>query len=245
MGPEASAELYIRLVQTFQARGAVYDEDFPTIYIYNLPAPDIAEKENDILMLLINGLEKLRKMGSELLAVPCNTATCIIEKYGNFSDFISIVRETVKKAKEYGYRKVGLFGTKLTLKIGIYQSLLKKCGIEFILPTEKERDEITKIILNILAGKKLPTDKLILEKIAARMTKEGAESIILGCTELPLLFKNSNIRTIDTIQVLTEALVRECNGCDSVMDSVSSCGDEGAGSNPARDPNKRYMGKTI
>jgi aspartate racemase len=77
------------------------------------------------------------------------------------------------------------------------------------LPTEKERDEITKIILNILAGKKLPTDKFILEKIAARMTKEGAESIILGCTELPLLFKNSNIRTIDTIQVLTEALVRE------------------------------------
>ena len=236
MGPEATAELYARLIQAFQAKGAVYDEEFPVIYIYNLPVPDVAEKENDILMTLIYSLEKLRKMGSEILTTPCNTATCIIEKYRNFPDFISIVKETVKKAKEYRYRKVGLLGTKLTLKIGVYQSLLKKNGIEVILPTENERDEITKIILNILSGKKLPADKLILEKISDRMIKEGAESIILGCTELPLIFKNSNIRTIDTIQVLTEALVRECNGRDSVIGSVSACEAEGVGSKPTRDP---------
>ncbi len=240
MGPEATAELYTRLVQAFQAKGAVYDEEFPAIYIYNLPVPDIAEKENDILMTLIDSLDKLRKMGSEILTIPCNTATCIIEKYRNFPDFISIVKETVKKTTEYGYKNVGLLCTKLTLKTGVYQSLLKKEGIEFILPTEKERDEITKIILNILSGKKLPTDKLILEKIAVRMTKEGAESIILGCTELPLLFKNSNIRTIDTIQVLTEALVREtCNGCSSVEDNIEACETSEMGAIPIYSPNIR------
>ena len=239
MGPEATAELYTRIIQTFQAKGSVYDEEFPVIYIYNLPVPDVAEKENDILMKLIDGLDKLRKMDSEILTIPCNTATCLIEKYGNFSDFISIVKETVKKVNEYEYRKIGLLGTRLTLKTGVYQSLLKKEGIDFILPTEKEREEITKIILNILAGKKLPADKLVLEKITIGMIENGAESVILGCTELPLLFKNSNIRTIDTIQVLTEALVRECNGCDSVTRSVSVCGAEGAGSNPARGPKIR------
>jgi len=93
MGPEATAELYARLVQAFQAKGAVYDEEFPAIYIYNLPVPDVAEKENDILMKLIDGLEKLRKMDSEILTIPCNTATCLIEKYGNFIGFISIVKE--------------------------------------------------------------------------------------------------------------------------------------------------------
>ena len=209
MGPEATAELYLRLIQSFQARGAVYDEDFPSIYIYNLPAPDVAEKENDILGLLIDGMEKLQKMGSEILAVPCNTATCIIDKNENIPGFISIVKETVRKVKEYRYKKVGLLCTKLTLKTEAYQSLLKDEGIEFILPTEKEREEITRIILNILSGKKLPADKLILERIADRMIEECAEAIILGCTELPLIFKNSTIRTIDTLQILVEAVIRD------------------------------------
>ena len=238
MGPEATVELYLRLVQAFQARGAVYDKDFPSIYIYNLPSPDVAEKENDILKLLIDSLRKLQKMGSEIIAVPCNTVTCIIDKNVNIPGFVSIVKETVRKVKECEYKKVGLLCTKLTLKTGVYQSLLRNEGIDFVLPTKSEREEITNIILNILAGKKLPTDKLILEKIAIRMIKEGADAIVLGCTELPLLFKNSSIRTIDTIQILAEAIVRESNGCDSVTDSVSACGAEGAGSNPARDPKK-------
>jgi len=209
MGPEATAELYLRLIQSFQARGAVYDEDFPSIYIYNLPVPDIAEKENDILSLLIDGLEKLQKMGSEVLAISCNTATCIIDKYENIPGFVSIVKEVVKKIKENDYRKVGLLSTKLTLKTERYQSLLKNEGIDFVLPTENERDEITKIILNILSGKKLPTDVLSLERIANRMIREGAEAIVLGCTELPLIFKNSNIISIDTLQILAEAIVRD------------------------------------
>jgi aspartate racemase len=209
MGPEATAELYLRMIQLFQARGAVYDEDFPSIYIYNLPVPDIAEKENDILSLLIDGLGKLQKMGSEVLAIPCNTATCIIDKYENIFGFVSIVKEVVKKIKENDYRKVGLLSTKLTLKTERYQSLLKNEGIEFVLPTENERDEITKIILNILSGKKLPTDVLSLERIANRMIREGAEAIVLGCTELPLIFKNSNIISIDTLQILAEAIVRD------------------------------------
>jgi aspartate racemase len=209
MGPEATAELYKRLIEEFQSKGSIYDEDFPTIYIYNLPIPSFVDKENDILLSLIEGLEKLRQMGSDILTIPCNTATCIIEKYKEISGFVSIVKETVKKIKEYRYRKVGILSTKLTLKTGIYQYLLKKEGIKIVLPTNKEKDRITRVILNILAGKKLPTDKSILEKIALRMISKGADAIILGCTELPLLFKNSSIRTLDTIQVLTEALTRE------------------------------------
>ena len=120
MGPEATAELYMRIIQAFQAKGAVYDEDFPTIYIYSLPAPDVADKENDILKILIDSLEKLRKMGSELLAVPCNTATCLIEKQGDVQGFVSIVKETARKIKEYEYGNVGLLGTRLTLKTGVF-----------------------------------------------------------------------------------------------------------------------------
>lgn len=55
----------------------------------------------------------------------------------------------------------------------------------------------------------------------------------------------ASVRNKLSLKFNSQVLLKLINGCDSVRDSVSSCGDEGAGSNPARDPNKRYMGKTI
>lgn len=239
MGPEATSELYARLIQEFQARGALYDEDFPTIYIYSLPAPDVAEKENDILDLLEEGIAKLKLMGSEIITIPCNTATCIIDKNRKIPGFVSIVKETVNIVEKYGYKKVGILSTRLTLKIGEYQKGFEKIGMNLIEPTYEEQDIITTIILNILSGKKNPVDKKILENISNKMIDKGAEVIILGCTDLPLIFKNSNIRIFDTIQILTEALLREStNGRDGVMASIGACGAPRTGSNPVRGPIK-------
>ena len=83
-------------------------------------------------------------------------------------------------------------------------------------------------------------DKARLERIAMRMVSDGADAVILGCTELPLLFRNSSIRTIDTIQVLAEALVREaCSDIivrGGVTASTAACGAAGPGPIPGRGP---------
>jgi len=209
MGPEATAELFKRMIELFQGMGISRDGDFPNIFIRSLPVPDVVEKNADISSLLFNGLESLRSMGADVIAIPCNTATCIVERNGSFPGFMSIVKETAKSAKKSGCKTVGILSTKTTVKTGVYQSCLQDEGVGFVLPTEEESEEITKIIVRVLAGKKFPEDRSRLEKIAARMTADGADAVILGCTELPLLFRNSSIRTIDTIQVLAEALVKE------------------------------------
>jgi len=210
MGPDATAELYRRLIQAFQGRGALLDSDFPNIFINSLPAPDIPEREGELLPFLLEGMEKLQTAGAEVLTIPCNTATCILEKNASVPGLVNIVEETVKKAEENGYKKVGILSTKLTLETDEFQSRLRKRKIEFVLPSDEESNMIMEVIMNILAGKRFPEDKARLEKIAARMVSEGADSVILGCTELPLLFKNSSIRTLDTIQILAEALVERC-----------------------------------
>ena len=241
MGPEATAELFRRMIEILQGMGISRDGDFPDIFIRSLPVPDVIEKEGtDISAMLMEGLESLQKMGAEVLAIPCNTATCIVERTARVPGFVSIVKETAKKAKETGCRTVGILSTRKTLKTRVYQEGLKSEGLGFVLPTEQESEEITGIILRILAGRKFPEDKAMLERIAARMISEGADAVILGCTELPLLFRSSSIRTIDTIQVLAEALVREaCSDImvrGGVMASIGACGASGAGSNPARGP---------
>ena len=241
MGPEATAELFRRMIELFQGMGIVRDGDFPDIFIRSLPVPDVVETEaGDISFLLMEALEGLRFMGAEVLAIPCNTATCIVERTGSVPGFVSIVRETARKARETGCETVGLLSTTKTVKTRIYQESLSSEGVGFVLPTDEESKEITGVILHLLAGQKLPEDRARLERIASRMTSDGADAIILGCTELPLLFRNSSIRTLDTIQILAEALVREaCSDIivrGGVTASTVACGAAGPGPIPGRGP---------
>jgi hypothetical protein len=88
---------------------------------------------------------------------------------------------------------------------------------------------------------KIIADKSILEEIALRIIGDSTKTIILGFIDIPFILKISSVLTIGIIQVLTEALTKELNGCDNVMGSVSACGADDVGSNPARDPNKIYI----
>lgn len=97
--------------------------------------------------------------------------------------------------------------------------------------------------IGIFTIKKIFTDKLILEEIALKVVGNSAKSIILTFLGIPFTLKIFSALSIDTIQVLIETLGIGRNGRDSVKDSVSVCEAEGAGSNPARGPNKIYMKK--
>jgi len=78
MGPEATAELYLRIVKIFQQRfGAKYDDDFPEMILLNLPIPDVVEglkSPEKTLKILVNGAKKLESIGVNFIVMPCNTA---------------------------------------------------------------------------------------------------------------------------------------------------------------------------
>ena len=214
MGPESTAMFYQSVIQQCQKQyGAQYDEDYPEIFIYNLPIPNVVEgikKPSKILPILIRGIKKLEYIGVDFIAIPCNTVQYF---YDNLRKSISvsllnIVEETAKKIKSENYKRVGLLATITTIENKIYERILTKFGIKTIAP--EEQNKVTKIILNILAGKKLESDKLELMKIIGNMKQSGAEAIILGCTDIPALLtqKDINIELFDSIEILAEATVK-------------------------------------
>jgi len=123
---------------------------------------------------------------------------------------IHIAEETGKIINEAGLRKIGLLGTKITMEEDFYKSILGDMGIEAIIPEADDRDFVNKIIFAELAYdifKDTTRDRLL--KIIAHLHKQGAEGIILGCTELPLIIKpgDTNIQLFDTLKIHATAAV--------------------------------------
>jgi aspartate racemase len=120
---------------------------------------------------------------------------------------LNIVEETCRYIKEKGFKMVALLATRKTIREKLYERYLN--GIELLTPDDKELERITRIILNILAGRKKRDDKKYLEYLIKRYRKKGVEAVILGCTELPLILRRKR-EVIDSLQILAEAVVREC-----------------------------------
>jgi aspartate racemase len=213
MGPEATALFYQLLIEQCQKQyGAQLDEDYPEIFIYNLPIPNILKGINEgdqVLNYLVGGAKKLESVGVDFLVMPCNTATYFYKNIVKEISvpFLSIVAETAKRIKSQGYKKVGLLATETTVQTGLYFTELEKNGVELITP--KNQTAVDQAILNILAGKKLAQDKKALGIIVQEMEKRGAKGIVLGCTDLPILVKQKdlNIRAFNSLEILAEATI--------------------------------------
>jgi aspartate racemase len=207
MGPEATAELYLRIVRIFQQRfNAVYDDDFPEIVILNVPIPDVVEdsSQNDLVReMLVTAVRKLVVSGADFIGVPCNSVTCYLQDIQETVDVITIPGEVQRELKTLGLSKVALLATQKTIATRIYSDALQ--GISVLTPIEEDLEEITCIIMRVLAGKKTEADRNRVLQMVSKIKSEGAEKVILGCTELPLLLGNED--TIDTIEVLAKALV--------------------------------------
>lgn len=215
MGPEATAALYLRIIRIFQERyGAVYDSDFPEMVIVNVPLPDVVEKANcnkEKIEMLVRASKKLENSGADFIAIPCNTVTKYVPEMEKAVSIpiISIIRETANAVLKLGLKKVALIGTEATIKSRIYCKLLK--GIQVLTLNEAEQKETTEIILNILAGRKLQEDKEKLTAFIKKLKLSGAEKVILGCTDLPLLTGNMS-DTVDSLDVLAEVSVEWATG---------------------------------
>jgi|TARA_Y100000310_G_C20646740_1_gene797080 aspartate racemase len=210
MGPEATAGLYLRIIQLFQQKyGAIYDSDFPEIIIVNLPIPDVvenADEQNLVKEMLIQGVSKLEKAGADFVAIPCNTVTYYIKEMQSTVSIpiINLLQETANAVKKSGVKQVGLLGTETTIKSKIYDKVLD--GLQILTLEKPEQTETTKIIMNILAGRKNPEDRKKLLGLIQKLRNNGAKKVILGCTELPLLIK-ANDDVFDTLETLAKSVI--------------------------------------
>ena len=118
---------------------------------------------------------------------------------------LHIADATGKKIIEKGLQKVGLLGTKFTMEEDFYKKVLKeKYNIDVVIPDEKEREIIHDIIFQELCkGVINEVSKEKYKKIIYNLVLKGAEGVVLGCTEIPLLLKQEdvNIPIFDTTTI--------------------------------------------
>ena len=121
-----------------------------------------------------------------------------------------IVEETARAALDLGLARVGLLGTRITMEDGFYAEGLEARGLRALLPSASQRAELERIIFEELAlGRLEPASRQACLRIAEELAARGAQAVILGCTELPLLLAGSPapVPWLDTLEIHVRAAV--------------------------------------
>lgn len=189
--------------------------NFAECIIYSLNFGDVqAVSWTNSFDLLHNACESLKRSGVDCIVLCANTAHLFADKLQEKIQLpiIHIVEETAKVLNEKGIKKAGLLGTKFTMEMDFYSKKLEKFGIEVIIPESQDtRDYIQHTVKEELGvGYINPDTKSQYISIANELIKKGAECIILGCTEIPMLISQNDfsILVLDTAKIHSEAIVR-------------------------------------
>ena len=151
-----------------------------------------AGKWDEITKIITNAALALQIAGAECILLGANTMHHIAPqvKAAINIPLIHIAEETGKEIIKKGIKKVALLGTKYTIQLPFFKDVLASMGIETIIPNESEIQIINDAIYKELAlGIITAVTKENYLQIMQKLQQEGAEGIILGCTEIPLLIK--------------------------------------------------------
>lgn len=191
--------------------------NFAECIIYSFNYVDI-KKNNDAgdwdktLTMITNASLSLKNAGAEAIVLCANTMHVIADQLQQNINLpvIHIAGATADEIKKQKLKKVGLLGTKFTMEMDFFTSRLKQNNIETIIPEEEDRSFIHYTIFEELGrGLVIPESKEKYLSIINKLIEQGAEGIILGCTEIPMLIKQEdvNVPVFDTTFIHSNAVV--------------------------------------
>ena len=188
------------LVKECVRRGCVKDDSFPEVVFYSVPSAGIGEKginDADVLKKdLLKGITYLNLCDCTVISVCCNTAHAFYD-YMQKHSRAKILNMIQLAIGECGGNKYGVLSTRSTRDRGLYG------GIH---TTDKEQVVVQDCIDKATYGKATKKDTKRLAKIIDAMMKSGANKVILGCTEIPLVApKGPNI--IDAGEVVIKKML--------------------------------------
>jgi aspartate racemase len=171
------------------------------------------EKVADLMLL---ATEKLAVCGADFAICPDNTIheayDLVIKK--SPLPWLHIAEEVAKKAKENGYKKLAITGTKYLMEGPVYPEILKKFDIDFEIPDKPIREKIDAIIFKELVnGIFSEKSRLYFNEVTGELKQSGCDAVVLGCTEIPLLVEPDDcpLPTLDSTRLLARAALREAN----------------------------------
>lgn len=187
------------------------DQEHIEMLIYSKPSiPDRTEfilgksKANPVYPMIEAG-RKLVEMGAEHIVIPCVTAHYFHEilSEGIKIPILHAIRETARYLQEQGIRCVGIMATEGTIHSRLFQTELAECGISYVVPDQENQTAVTDLIYkNVKANKPVEYEKF--HRVSSHLKQNGAQAIILGCTELSLIKRDYVIGPgyIDAMEVM-------------------------------------------
>ncbi len=190
------------------AKIVLYSVDFETIEKMQ-SAGDWAGAAN----LLVDSARSIQAAGADFLLICTNTMHKVAPQIEAAIDIpvLHIADATAQALESAGIKTVGLLGTAFTMEQDFYKGrLIEKFGLSVLTPNESDRKIIHNVIYEELClGRQLPSSKLEYLRIVDELAGQGAQTVILGCTEIGMLIKqgDTNIKLLDTTEIHAQKAV--------------------------------------
>ena len=182
---------------------------------FNYAEIDLLNKKEDhagVYKLVLDATQRLKKASVDFIIICANTMHQYVDALEQETGLkvVHIGDATAKEIKIKNISKIGLLGTRFTMEMDFYTKRLSQSGIESLVPEKPEREFIHNVIMNELLKEEIKTEtKERFLSIIKDLASRGAQGIVLGCTEIPLLIKqkDTHLPVINTLEIHAKAAV--------------------------------------
>lgn len=213
MGPAATLAFLTRVQALTPAEG---DADHIRVVMdMNPQVPDRNTRPGEAEAELAAMAARLRDVGAEVMAMPCNTAhaqgagiRAVCVEAG--VDFIDMIAATAEAVAETGARRVGVLAT--PGGEALYQVALGERGLEAVLLAGEDRAAFMRLVYGVKRGDVGEAARAEMRRLAGALIAGGAEVLLAGCTEVPLLLRPEDAPAplVDSAEVLARTCVARC-----------------------------------
>jgi aspartate racemase len=213
MGPAATVDIFNKFVEF--STDATKDQEHIPLLISSIP--DIPDRTQALLHdgetpinYMRRYFEILENGGAECVIIPCNTAHYWYDELKKTAKahMISIIDSAIEEARRAGKKNIGMLATDATLAGNLYQTKMTQLGINCLKPTPAGQKNVMQSIYSLKAGN-AELAKTLMIKEADNLFEQGAEMIICGCTEVPIILQQQIMDSPERYIDATAALVRE------------------------------------
>ena len=199
IAPESTIDYYRRIIALYRERTC--NGSYPPIIITSIDMKRMldligARKLPEVTAYLLNEVLRLAKAGADVGMLASNTPHIVFDDIRRQSPIplVSIVEVTCDATKALGLGRVGLFGTRFTMQARFYPEVFAKVGIAVVVPNPAEQDYIhDRYMSELVQGTyRTETRERLLDIVKQFRERESIEGLILGGTELPLLFRKED-----------------------------------------------------
>jgi aspartate racemase len=217
MSPESTVEYYRHITRRYIERFG--DHGYPEIVIYSVsfqPYIDWPEagRWDQVAQGLSTAAQRLEDAGVDLILIATNTMHYVFDEVQAQVEvpMLSLLDAVGDAIEAQGLQTVGLLGTTFTMEKPFYQKALAELGITVLVPRPEDRKLVNRVIYDeLVAGEIREASRAAFIAVVDRLAARGAEGVILGCTEIPLLLSEADVDLplFDTTAIHADAALSE------------------------------------